>query len=63
VDAVTPEDPLVAVAQRPGVMPYARVNWRVMWLWSANPAAAAASASGVPAAIARRAKASRRIVR
>ena len=60
---MTPVDALVALAQRPGVMPYARVNWRVMWLWSAKPAAAAASASGVPTAIARRATASRRIVR
>src|SRR5689334_25066279 len=39
---------LTAATQRAGVRPYARLNCRVRWLWSAKPASAAAVASGVP---------------
>jgi len=44
----------------PGVNPYNRANTRAMWLWSAKPLAAAASARGVPWRIRRRARLARR---
>ena len=48
-----------ACRQAPGVKPNCRVKTRVMWLWSAKPACAAASASATPCRIKPRARSAR----
>ena len=53
----------VAAAQRPGVMPYARLKWRVMWLWSAKPAVARHRRAPRPRRSRARATSRRRMVR
>ena len=49
-----------SLAKRPGVRPKRAAKWRVRWLWSAKPVAAAASDSAMPSAIIFCARASRR---
>src|SRR5260370_36199539 len=49
--------------QRLGDNPYARLNWRVIWLWTAKPQANAASARECPARTRNRTWSRRRIVR
>lgn len=55
--------PRTARAYWPGVMPKAPLKRLLRWLWSTKPAPAAADAMGSPAAIRRRASASRSLRR